>query len=96
MSPRSRASVEERIRGTISRLRPLLRLSDPPTIDLVSFDARSGLAVLRLGGGCPDCEMPVAALIQGIEAHLKLRVPEIREVRAESTDGTGAVGHGHP
>ena len=95
MSSRKNANVEERIRGTISRLRPLLRMSDPPTIDLVSFDSESGLTILRLGGGCPDCEMPVAALIQGIEAHLKMRVPEIREVRAESTDGSGAVGHGH-
>jgi Fe-S cluster biogenesis protein NfuA len=93
MSPGKSDTVEERIRGTIARLRPLLRLSDPPTIDLVSFDARSGLAVLRLGGGCPDCEMPVVALMQGIEAHLKLRVPEIREVRAESTDGAEAAGH---
>ncbi len=96
MSPGKRAAVEERIRGAISRLRPLLRLSDPPTIDLVSFDPRSGLAILRLSGGCPDCEMPVGALMQGIAAHLKLRVPEIREVRAESTDDSEAVGHGHP
>ena len=29
-------------------------------------------------------------------ARSNLLVPEIREVRAESTDGTGAVGHGHP
>jgi Fe-S cluster biogenesis protein NfuA len=96
MSPGKSAAVEERIRGAISRLRPLLRLSDPPTIDLVSFDPRSGLAILRLSGGCPDCEMPVAALMQGIAAHLKLRVPEIREVRADSTDDSEAVGHGHP
>jgi Fe-S cluster biogenesis protein NfuA len=87
-------SVEERIRGTIAGLRPLLRLNDPPTIDLVSFDARSGLAVLRLSGGCPDCEMPVAALMRGIEAHLKLRVPEIREVKAESANGERLSGGG--
>jgi len=28
--------------------------------------------------------MPIAALMQGIEAHLKLRVPEIHMVRTES------------
>jgi len=93
MSPGKGAAVEERIRGAISRLRPLLRLSDPPTIDLVSFDPRSGLAILRLSGGCADCEMPVAALMQGIAANLKLRVPEIREVIAESTDGNATVRH---
>ncbi len=94
MSPGKSVTVEERIRVTISRLRPLLRLSDPPTIDLVSFDSQSGLAILRLRGGCPDCEMPVAALMEGIAAHLKLRVPEIREVKAESTEGSEALGHG--
>ena len=47
MASDKNGSVEERIRVTISGLRPLLRLSDPPTIDLVSFDARNGLAMLR-------------------------------------------------
>jgi Fe-S cluster biogenesis protein NfuA len=94
MASDKNGSVEERIRGTIAGLRPLLRLSDPPTIDLVSFDPRSGLAILRLSGGCPDCEMPVAALMQGIEAHLKRRVPEIREVKAESANGERPAG-GH-
>jgi Fe-S cluster biogenesis protein NfuA len=92
MASDKNGSIEERIRGTIAGLRPLLRLSDPPTIDLVSFDARSGLVVLRLSGGCPDCEMPVAALMQGIEAHLKRRVPEIREVKAEGANGEGPSG----
>jgi Fe-S cluster biogenesis protein NfuA len=77
-------TVEVRIREAIVTLRPLLPLSHPDAVDLVSFDSRSGVAVLRLDGGCPDCEMPMAALMQGIEAHLKLRVPEIREVRAET------------
>jgi Fe-S cluster biogenesis protein NfuA len=95
MASDKNGSVEERIRVTIAGLRPLLRLSDPPTIDLVSFDARNGVAVLRLGGGCPDCEMPVAALMQGIEAHLKHRVPEIREVKAESANGEWPSGGGH-
>jgi Fe-S cluster biogenesis protein NfuA len=30
--------------------------------------------------------MPAATLRQGIEAHLRLRVPEIREVRTITTD----------
>jgi Fe-S cluster biogenesis protein NfuA len=54
-------------------------------IDLVNFEAATGVAVLRVEGDCPDCEMSVATLLQGIEAHLKLRVPEIREIRPVST-----------
>jgi len=86
MTDNKNRAIEQRIREAITRLRPLLRLSDPQTVALVSFDAQQGVAVLRLDGGCPDCDMPVAALMQGIEAHLKLRVPEIREVRAEASE----------
>jgi Fe-S cluster biogenesis protein NfuA len=80
-------SLEGRIREAIEGLRPLLRTHGPPAIDLVSFDVVSGVAVLRLDGGCPDCEMPATALVQGIEAHLKLRVPEIRAITTETSGG---------
>jgi Fe-S cluster biogenesis protein NfuA len=84
MSAAKQRTVENRIRDTITLLRPLLRVEPADTVDLVSFDVQSGVVVLRLDGGCPDCAMPVSALVQGIEAHLKLRVPEIREVRLAS------------
>jgi Fe-S cluster biogenesis protein NfuA len=42
----------------------------------------SGLAVLHVAGDCPDCDMSAEMLMQGIEAHLRMRVPEVREVRA--------------
>lgn len=84
MGESKRITVEVRIREAIIGLRPLLRVDASQVIDLVHFDLRSGVVVLRLDGGCPDCDMPVAALMQGIEAHLKLRVPEIQSVRAET------------
>jgi Fe-S cluster biogenesis protein NfuA len=77
--------IEGQIRDAITGLRPLLRLRAPDAIGLVSFDVGSGVVILRLDGGCPDCEMPITALLQGIEAHLRLRVPEIREVRVVTT-----------
>jgi Fe-S cluster biogenesis protein NfuA len=76
--------IESRIREAIVGLRPLLRVTQPESIELVRFDVQTGVAVLRMDGGCPDCDMPVSALMQGIEAHLKLRVPEIHMVRTES------------
>lgn len=79
-------AIETRIRDAIVGLRPLLHVSEPESIELVHFDLQSGVAVLRLDGGCPDCDMPVAALMQGIEAHLKLRIPEIHVVRTESSN----------
>lgn len=78
---RSNDVVERRIRQAITDMRPLLRL-DAVGIELVAFDVASGVAVLRFQGDCPDCAMDVSMLRQGIEAHLRMQVPEIRSVRA--------------
>lgn len=76
--------IEARIRDAIEGLRPLLGV-DSGAVELVTFEGESGVAVLRVEGDCPACEMPVATLLQGIEAHLRLRVPEIREIRPVSS-----------
>lgn len=80
----STEAIEARIREAIAGLRPLLPV-DASGIELVNFESETGVAVLRVEGDCPDCEMSAAALLRGIEAHLKLRVPEIREIRPVST-----------
>ncbi len=84
MSRTSVVVVEGRIRDAIVGLRPLLHLHAQDVIDLLSFDPQSGIAVLRIDGGCPDCDMPATALMQGIEAHLMIRVPELRAVRVRA------------
>ncbi len=65
----------------------MLRL-DQAVLELVTFEKRTGVAVLRLHGDCPDCEMSVGTLREGIEAQLRMRVPEVREVRALATDAS--------
>jgi Fe-S cluster biogenesis protein NfuA len=80
-APRDAESVERRIRQALAEMRPLLRL-DAAVIELVEFDGSTGVAVLRIGGDCPDCDMDAAMLRQGIEAHLRMQVPEISAVRA--------------
>ena len=75
-----REVVEGRIRDAIQDLVPLLRLDDEAAVELVEYE--EGTATLRLRGGCPECRMSVATLMQGIEAHLRMRVPEVRAVRA--------------
>ena len=77
------AEIEARIREAIAGLRPLL--GGHGGVELVNFESASGVAVLRVEGDCPECEMPVATFLQGIEAHLRLRVPEIREIRPVSS-----------
>jgi Fe-S cluster biogenesis protein NfuA len=76
--------VEGRIRAALSVLRPLLG-SHAERVDLLEFAPATGVAVLIVEGGCPDCDMPAAALLQGIGAHLRARVPEVRDVRTADT-----------
>ena len=85
---RARKSVvEARIRDAIDGLRPLLRIEES-LVELVAFEETSGTATLRVEGGCAHCEMSASMLLQGIETHLRLRVPEIRHVRTTNDDST--------
>ena len=78
---RAHPTIESRIRDAIDGVRPMLRI-EPVGIELVEFREATGTAVLRIEGDCPDCNMSAATMIHGIEAHLRQRVPEVREVRA--------------
>ena len=82
---RTRPTIEERISEALAQVAVILRLHEA-VVELVEFERGTGVAVLRLRGDCPDCEMSVSTLRDGIEAHLRLRVPEVREVRAAATD----------
>jgi Fe-S cluster biogenesis protein NfuA len=83
--PRTRQTIEQRIADALAHVAVMLRLNQA-VIELVTFERQTGVAVLRLRGDCPDCEMSVSTLRDGIEAQLRLRVPEVREVRAVATD----------
>lgn len=78
---RQKPTIEDRIERVLAGLRPLLRL-ETVGVELVSFERATGVALLRFDGDCPDCRMSASMLRQGIEAHLRMQVPEIREVRA--------------
>jgi len=80
---RPRADVEQHIRHELEHLLPILRL-DECAIELESFDAASGTAVLAVRGECPDCGVSPATFMQGIETQLKLRIAELKTVRASS------------
>jgi Fe-S cluster biogenesis protein NfuA len=76
---RDTSAIEERIRAAIDEVRSLIRI-DTAGIELVRYDAGTGTASLRFTGDCPDCEASIAIFLQGISAHLRTRVPEVREV----------------
>jgi len=77
---RGERDVDNRIRETLVELRPMLHIAEA-NIELVEFEDETGTAVLRVEGDCPDCEMSAANMIEGIAAHLRSRVPEVRDVR---------------
>lgn len=88
---RSGDTVERRIRDAIAAMRPLLRL-ETMDVDLVRFDVTSGVALLRVAGDCPDCDLSADVLLTGIEAHLRRRVPEITGVRTTEAPEPGRDG----
>ena len=51
-------------------------------VELVRYEAATGVATLRFEGDCPDCDMSALTLRQAVEAHLRTRIPELRQVRA--------------
>ena len=73
--------MERRIRSALAGIRALLPI-EASGVELVEFEPESGVAVLRLSGDCPHCDLTAEHLRAGIEANLRQRVPEIREVRA--------------
>jgi Fe-S cluster biogenesis protein NfuA len=88
MSKAQVQAVERRIREAINGLRPLLPPHGGNVVEFLSFDMPTGVVILQLEGGCPDCDMPTVALMKGIEAHLMMRVAEVRAVRVSAgSDG---------
>jgi Fe-S cluster biogenesis protein NfuA len=75
---RNQASIEARIVAILSEVQPLLRI-EHSTLRLVEFT--SGVAVLEIAGECPDCTVSPATFSAAIQAHIRMRVPEVREVR---------------
>ena len=79
-SPARKQAVEARIRDALAALRPLMGI-DSCDVALSEYQEESGIAVLRVEGGCKDCEMSADMLLQGITVNLRARVPELRDVR---------------
>lgn len=75
--------IEAELRGAIVELRE--KLGEALCgVELVTYEIHTATAVLRVSGGCPDCEMTAGMLIQGIEAHLRRHVPQLEKVRLDA------------
>ena len=72
-------SVEKRVREALDEIRPQIQ-GDGGDIQFVAVE--NGVVKVRLQGHCVGCPMSAMTLKQGVEAHLKLRVPEVVRVEA--------------
>ena len=71
----------DRIEQTLDTLRPYIA-SHRGQVEVVDFDERDGVLLLRLGGTCHGCAASTVTLKHGIETRLRESVPEVRHVEA--------------
>ena len=88
------ADVLERIEKTINKIRPYIQ-QDGGDVELVDFE--DGIVTVRMLGACAGCMALDATLTDGIQAILLDEVPEVKEVKLDTSypgfDGFG-VGNG--
>lgn len=76
---RRESIVEEQINIVLAEVGPLLRM-EHYRIEVAEYPGTEGRLTIRIDGSCPDCELSPATFVPAIEAHLRQRVPEVREV----------------
>lgn len=76
-------SIEQKIQAEIESLAPMLKL-ESSALRLERFDLTEKVVYLQISGDCPDCDMKAATFVEGIEAHLRRRIPGIAGVRASA------------
>ncbi len=74
------SDIENKIQNEIESLAPMLKI-EASALRLERFDASARVVYLEISGDCPDCDMKAATFVEGIEAHLRRRIPGIAGVR---------------
>ncbi len=69
--------MREKVEKVIEEIRPLLQ-ADGGNIELI--DVQDGLVKVKLVGACGSCPMSQITLKRGVEARLKAKIPEVKEV----------------
>jgi len=72
-------TVQKKVEIALDEIRPNIQ-ADGGDVQLVSVE--KGTVKVRLQGHCVGCPMSALTLKQGIEAHIKKRVPEIVKVES--------------
>ena len=74
-------SIQKRVQDALDEIRPQIQM-DGGDVELVSVENQT--VKVRLVGHCAGCPMSQMTLKNGVEAHVKERVPEIQKVEAVS------------
>jgi len=72
--------MREKVEQALGEIRPALQ-ADGGDVELVDVTP-DGIVKVKLTGACHGCPMAEMTLRQGIENHLKERVPEVTAVEA--------------
>ncbi|MCJ7538244.1 MAG: NifU family protein [Desulfobacterales bacterium] len=72
-------TLEQKVKTAIDEIRPQLQ-ADGGDIELVAVEKDT--VKVRLMGHCVGCPMSALTLKQGVEAHVRKKVPEIAKVEA--------------
>jgi Fe-S cluster biogenesis protein NfuA len=70
--------MKEKVQKIIDEIRPALQ-ADGGNIELIDV-GEDGVVKVRLMGACGSCPMSQLTLKRGVEARLKAKVPEVKEV----------------
>lgn len=70
-------TVQKKVEKALDEIRPNIQ-ADGGDVKLISVD--KGVVKVKLKGHCVGCPMSALTLKQGIESHIRQRVPEIVKV----------------
>ena len=69
------------INSELEAVKPAL-VAHGGNIEFISFDEKKGILLVKLTGTCQGCPMAQITLKEGIETHLKEKIPAIKKVEA--------------
>jgi Fe-S cluster biogenesis protein NfuA len=72
-------SIQQKVQKALDEIRPQIQ-ADGGDIEFVAIEKQT--LKVRLVGHCAGCPMATMTLKQGVETHVKRKVPEITKVEA--------------
>jgi Fe-S cluster biogenesis protein NfuA len=73
-------NLEEKIKKVLDEVRPSLQ-ADGGDVEFISWDKDNSIVFVRLKGACGHCPFAQITLKKGIEAYLKKKIKEVKEVQ---------------